>query len=47
MPITAMESTMHTQTSVFVRVRMEVEPNSVPQTSPERFVDFPKRFSSR
>ena len=45
--ITAKERPVHNQTSPFVRVRIEVEPNSVLQTSPVRFDEVEKMFIKR
>ena len=45
--ITTAESTMHKKTSVFVSVKIEVEPKSVLQTSPEIFADAENKFTSR
>ena len=42
-----MDSPAHSQTSLFDSVRMEVEPNSVLHTSPERLDEVEKRFISR
>ena len=44
---TPMESVAQSHTSRLESVRMEVEPNSVVQTSPDRLEDLPKRLSSR
>ena len=38
---------MHKVTSVRVRVRMEVEPNRAPHTSPDRLEEVENRFISR
>ena len=45
--MTATDSTTHSQTSAWVRVRMEVEPNRVLHTSPERLVLVENRCISR
>lgn len=45
--MTAMLSTTEIITSVFVSVRMDVEPNNVVHTSPERFVFGEKMFMRR
>ena len=45
--MTETESTTERITSPFVSVRIDVEPNSVVQTSPERFVGGAKRFRKR
>ena len=37
----------HNHTSPLVRVRMEVEPNKVLHTSPDRLVEVENRFISR
>ena len=42
-----MDSPMQSQTSDFVRVRIEVEPNKVLHTSPDRFAEVENRFISR
>ena len=44
---TIADSAAHSQTSLIVSVSMDVEPNSVLQTSPERLDDLEKRFMSR
>ena len=38
---------MHSHTSPLVRVRMEVEPNSAPHTSPERLAEVENTLISR
>ena len=45
--MTDTERTTESITSPFVRVRIEVEPNKVVHTSPERFVGGAKRFRKR
>ena len=45
--MTTTDSTTHSHTSARVRVRMEVEPNRVLHTSPDRLVLVEKRFISR
>ena len=44
---TKAESATHSPTSVSVNVKIEVEPNSVLHTSPERLEDVENRFISR
>ena len=38
---------MQVRTSVFVNVRIVVEPNKVEQTSPDTFAEVEKRFMTR
>lgn len=45
--ITTTESTTHKKTSVFVKVKIDVEPKSVLQTSPEIFADAENKFTIR
>ena len=45
--ITAMESPAHSHTSPAVKVRIDVEPKSVLQTSPVRFDEVEKIFIRR
>ena len=45
--MTAIESTVQSQTSPIVRVRIEVEPKSVLHTSPVRFDEVEKIFIKR
>ena len=45
--MTAIESPAQSQTSPIVRVRIEVEPKRVLQTSPVRFDEVEKIFISR
>ncbi len=45
--ITAVESPVQSQTSPFVKVKIEVEPKSVLQTSPETFAEVEKTFIKR
>ena len=44
---TATDSTAHSQTSLFVSIRIEVEPNSVLHTSPDKLEDVENKFISR
>ena len=44
---TMSDRTPHSQTSRRVSVRIDVEPNRVEHTSPERFEDVEKRFMRR
>lgn len=45
--ITVMDKTMQVITSASVNVNMEVEPNSVVHTSPDKLPDTGKRFMSK
>ena len=44
---TITDKTAQSQTSVLVRVRMEVEPNRVLHTSPDKLDEVENRFISR
>lgn len=44
---TTIDKIIHNHTSAFVSVSMEAEPNSVLQTSPERFEEVENKFISR
>ena len=42
-----MDKMVHSHTSPLLRVRMDVEPNNVLHTSPERFEDFANKFINK